>query len=348
MTGGNATLGTSSANGAKMAFKEYNDKGGLLGKQIEAVVADNKSEPAEASNAMTKLVTQDKVVAVTGTFSSSNAIAAASVAAASKVPYLVSGATNPKVTVDEKTGKVNDYVFRVCFIDPFQGTVAANFALNNLHLKKAVVLVDNSSDYSKGLSEFFKDAMKQGGGEILGEEAYLQKDQDFKAILTKIKTLNPEIVYIPGYYEEVGKIVKQARELGITAVMIGADGWDSPKLAEIAGADALNHTFFTNHYAADSKEPVAQAFAEAYEKEYGQKPDALAVLGYDAAKVLIDAIERANSTDPAKITEALAVTKDFNGITGAITLNETHDAIKSAVVIEMIDGKQTFKANVKP
>lgn len=348
MTGGNATLGTSSANGAKMAFKEYNDKGGLLGKKIEAVVADNKSEPAEASNAMTKLVTQDKVVAVTGTFSSSNAIAAASVAAASKVPYLVSGATNPKVTVDEKTGKVNDYVFRVCFIDPFQGTVAANFALNNLHLKKAVVLVDNSSDYSKGLSDFFKNAMKQGGGEILGEEAYLQKDQDFKAILTKIKTLNPEIVYIPGYYEEVGKIVKQARELGITAVMIGADGWDSPKLAEIAGPDALNHTFFTNHYAVDSKEPVAQAFAEAYEKEYGQKPDALAVLGYDAAKVLIDAIERANSTDPAKITEALATTKDFNGITGAITLNETHDAIKSAVVIEMIDGKQTFKANVKP
>ena len=348
MTGGNATLGTSSANGAKLAFKEFNEKGGVLGKKIEAVVADNKSEPAEAANAMTKLINQDRVVAVTGTFSSSNAIAAASVAAASKVPYLVSGATNPKVTVDEKTGKVNEFTFRVCFIDPFQGTVAANFVLKNLNQKNAVILVDNSSDYSKGLAEFFRNAMTKNGGNILGEEAYLQKDQDFKTILTKIKVLNPEVIYVPGYYEEVGKIVKQAREIGITATIIGADGWDSPKLAEIAGAQALNNTYFTNHYSVESTDPESKAFVDAYTKEYGQKPDALSVLGYDAARVLIDAIVRANSFEPAKIRDALAQTKDFKAISGDTTLNETHDAVKSAVVIEMKDGKQTFKASVKP
>lgn len=348
MTGGNATLGTSSANGAKMAFKEANASGGILGKQIEAVVADNKSEPAESANAMTKLVSQDKVVAVTGTFSSSNAIAAASVAIAAKVPYLASGATNPKVTVDEKTGKVNEFVFRVCFIDSFQGTVGAHFVLNNLQLKKAALLVDNSSDYSKGLAEFFRTAMTKGGGEILAEEAYLQKDQDFKTILTKIKALNPQVIYVPGYYEEVGKIVKQARELGIDAVILGADGWDSPKLAEIAGADALNHTFFTNHYSVESTDPVSKTFVDAYTKEYGQKPDALSVLGYDAARVLLDAIARAGSADPVKIREALAATKDFKAISGDTTLNENHDAVKNAVVIEMKNGKQSFYASVKP
>ncbi len=348
MTGGNATLGTSAANGAKLAFKEANANGGVLGKQIEGIVADNKSEPAEAANAITKLINQDKVVAVTGTFSSSNAIAAASVAEASKVPYLAAGATNPKVTVDEKTGKVFDYVFRVCFIDPFQGTVAANFASDTLKVKKAVILVDNSSDYSKGLADFFKKAFTAKQGEIVGEEAYLQKDQDFKTILTKIKALNPEIIYVPGYYEEVGKIVKQARELDIKCVIMGGDGWDSPKLGEIAGADALNNTFFTNHYSVDSDDAKSKAFVEAYTKEYGQKPDALSVLGYDAAKVLIDAITRANSTEPAKIQAALAETKDFQAISGETTLNATHDAVKSAVVIEMKNGKQEFKASVKP
>ncbi|SCM83019.1 Leucine-specific-binding protein [uncultured Sporomusa sp.] len=348
MTGGNATMGTSSANGARMAIKEANAKGGVLGKQITAVVADNKSEPSEAANAMTKLATQDKVVAITGMFASSNAIAASSVAEATKVPLLAVGATNPKVTVDEKTNKVKDYTFRVCFIDPFQGTVGANFVLNSLNLKKAAILVDNSSDYSKGLSTFFEEAFTKGGGVVLSKEAYLQKDQDFKTILTKIKALNPEVLYVPGYYEEVGKIVKQARELGITVPIIGGDGWDSPKLIEIGTAAALNNTYFTNHYSVDNTSPTSQAFVEAYKKEYGLVPDALAVLGYDAANLLIDAIKRANSVEPAKIREALAATKDFAAITGATTLNATHDAEKNAVIIEMKDGKQVFKGAIKP
>ena len=348
MTGGNATIGTAAANGAKLAIKEINAKGGLLGTQIKAVVADNKSEPSEAANAMTKLLTQDRVVAVTGTFSSSNAIAAASVAEANKSPYLVAGATNPKVTVDEKTKTVKKYIYRVCFIDPFQGTVAANFAAKDLKVKKAAMLVDNSSDYSKGLAEFFEAALKKEGGEIVANEAYLQKDTDFKATLTKIKSKGAEVLYVPGYYEEVGKIVKQAREMGITVPIIGADGWDSPKLVEIASVSALNNTYFTNHYSVEDTSPKAQAFVDSYTKEYGQKPEALAVLGYDAVYVLADAIKRANSTDSAKIIEALADTKDFPAISGVTTINKTHDADKNAVVIEMKDGKQVFKTSIKP
>ena len=348
MTGGNATIGTAAANGAKLAIKEINANGGLLGKQIKAVVADNKSEPSEAANAMTKLLTQDRVVAVTGTFSSSNAIAAASVAEANKSPYLVAGATNPKVTVDEKTKTVKKYIYRVCFIDPFQGTVAANFAAKDLKVKKAAMLVDNSSDYSKGLAEFFEAALKKEGGEIVSNEAYLQKDTDFKATLTKIKSKGAEVLYVPGYYEEVGKIVKQAREMGITVPIIGADGWDSPKLVEIASVSALNNTYFTNHYSVEDTSPKTQAFVDSYTKEYGQKPEALAVLGYDAVYVLADAIKRANSTDSAKIIEALADTKDFPAISGVTTINKTHDADKNAVVIEMKDGKQVFKTSIKP
>lgn len=348
LTGNTASFGTAAANGAKLAFKEINGKGGVLGKQIQTVVADNKGEPSESANAMTKVITQDKVVAVTGFTTSSNGIAGSTVAEANKIPFVAAATTNPKVTVDEKTGKVKDYTFRVCFIDPFQGTVGANFAMNTLKVKKVAIMVDNSSDYSKGLAKFFKEAFTKGGGTIVAEEAYLQKDQDFKTILTKIKGTNPEMIYVPGYYEEVGKIIKQARELGITVPFVGGDGWDSPKLTEIGGAVALNGAYFTNHYSVEDTSPASKAFVEAYKKEYGQVPDAMAVLGYDAAYVLVDAIKRANSTDPAKIREALAGTKGFKGVTGETTLNETHDAVKSAVIIEMKDGKQVYKETVKP
>ncbi|MDU4960560.1 MAG: ABC transporter substrate-binding protein [Sporomusaceae bacterium] len=348
LTGGTATFGTAAANGAKLAFKELNAKGGVLGKSIEAVVADNKSEPSEAANATTKVISQDKVVAVVGFTTSSNAIAGSTVAEANKIPVVSSSATNPKVTVDEKTGKTKDYTFRVCFIDPFQGTVGANFALNSLKVKKVAVMIDNSSDYSKGLAQFFKEAFTKGGGQIVAEEAYLQKDQDFKTILTKIKAQAPEMIYVPGYYEEVGKIIKQARELGIESSFVGGDGWDSPKLAEIGGAAALNKVYFTNHYSVEDTSPVSKAFVDAYKQEYGQVPDAMAVLGYDAAYVLVDAIKRANSTESAKIREALANTKDFKAVTGNLSLNSTHDAVKSAVIIEMVNGKQVYKETVKP
>lgn len=347
MTGNNATYGNSVVNGMKLALKEINAGEGVLGKKLDIVVADSKSEPAEAANAMSKLINQDKVTLASGIFTSSSAIAACNITEAAKVPYLAVGATNPAVTLN-KDGSTKVNTFRVCFIDPFQGTVGANFVLNELKMKKVAIFVDNSSDYSKGLSAFFKKAFLAKGGEIVSEEAYLQKDTDFKAVLTKIKATNPEILYVPGYYEEVGKIIKQARELGLNIPVVGGDGWDSPKLAEIAGAAALNKTYFTNHYSADSDSKESKAFVTAYEKEYKQKPDAPAVLGYDGIKLMADAIKRAGSADSAKVSKALAETKNFKAVTGNTSLNEKHDAVKSAVIIEFKDGKQAYRATINP
>ncbi|MFZ5626577.1 MAG: ABC transporter substrate-binding protein, partial [Bacillota bacterium] len=273
--------------------------------------------------------------------------AAVPVVTASQVPLLSTSATNPKVTVNEN-GQVNEWVFRACFIDPFQGTVMANFATKDLGAKTAAIMIDTSSDYSKGLASFFKEAFTKNGGTIVAEEGYVQKDTDFKAVLTKIKGKNPDVIYVPGYYEEVGKIIKQGRELGITVPFMGGDGWDSPKLVDIAGAEALNGTYFSNHYAATDPDPEVQKFVEEYKKEYGQVPDSMAVLGYDAALMLIDAIERAGAADPAKIKEALAATKDLKVVTGTITLNEQHNPIKAAAILEMKDGKQVFRTKVNP
>ena len=347
MTGSNASYGTSMMRGFKLAVKEINASGGVNGKKLVLVEADTKSEPAEAANAMSKLINQDKVPMVAGIFTSSSAIAACNISETAKIPYLAIGATNPSVTL-AKDGSTKPNIFRVCFIDPFQGTVGANFVTNELKAKKAALYIDNSSDYSKGLADFFKKSFTANGGSIVIEEAYLQKDTDFKAVLTKIKAANPEVIYVPGYYEEVGKIVKQARELGIDVPIVGGDGWDSPKLPEIAGAAALNNTYFTNHYSADSDSAESKAFVTAFEKEYSQKPDAPAVLGYDGIKLLADAIKRAGSVEPAKVAKALAETKAFSAVTGSLGLNEKHDAVKSVTIIEFKDGKQAYRTTVKP
>ena len=348
MTGSNATFGQSAANGTKLAIKEVNAKGGLLGKQVSLVVADNKSEAAEAANAMQKLITQDKVVAVIAPIASSSVIAGSQVNLDNKVLAISPTASNPKVTVDPDSGKVREYLFRAAFIDPFQGSVMANFANKTLHAKTAALYIDNSSDYAKGLGQFFKETFLKNGGTIVAEEAYLAKDTDFKATLTKIKANQPDVVFVPGYYQEVGMVIKQARELGLTVPFLGGDGWDSAKLPEIAGAAALNNTFFANHYSPDDNSPAIKTFVEAYKKEYGQTPDAFAALAYDAAMMIMDAIKRSNSADPVKIKDELARTKDYPAVSGIITLNETHDAVKSAVIIEMKDGKQTFKEKVNP
>lgn len=346
LTGGVANFGKQTVNGIQLAFKEANAAGGVLGKQITLVQADNKSEPSEATNAITKLINQDKVVAVLGPVASSNVLATLQVGQDNKVPVLTATGTNTKITFDE--GKTRPYAFRACFIDPFQGNVMANFAIKSMNAKTAVIYVDNSSDYSKGLAESFEAAFTQAGGKVVGKEAFLQKDQDFKATITKIKGMNPDVVFIPAYYEEVGKIVKQARELGVTIPLLGTDGWDDPKVVEVASASALNNTYFSNHYSSQDNDPRVAKFVEAYKKEYGQEPSALAALGYDAALMLIDAIKRANSTEPAKIREALEQTKNLQVVTGIISLNEKHDPVKSAVVIEYKDGKQSFKEKVNP
>jgi len=347
ITGGVANFGKSTVNGIQLAFKEVNAKGGILGKKIVLVLADNKSEPSEAANAITKLITQDKVVAVLGPVASSNVLAASQIAIDNKIPLLTATATASKVTVGDD-GKVKDYIFRACFIDPFQGEVMANFAAKSLKVKTAAIYIDNASDYSKGLAQVFEEKFIKNGGQIVAKEAFLAKDTDFKSALTKMKASNPDVIFIPAYYQEVGLIVKQARELGMNTPMIGTDGWDSPKVVEIAGAAALNNTYFSNHYSPEDKDPHVTSFVEAYKKEYGQVPDALAALGYDAALMLIDSIKRANSAEPAKIKDALAQTKNLQVSTGILTLDASHNPVKSAVVIELKDGKQTFKEKINP
>jgi branched-chain amino acid transport system substrate-binding protein len=347
LTGGVANFGKQTLNGVQMAIKEANAAGGVLGgKKLVLVIADNKSEPAEATNAITKLITQDKVVAVVGPVTSSNVLATVQVGQDNKVPVLTATGTNEKVTVDN--GKVRPFAFRACFIDPFQGRVMANYASNTLKAKTAVIYVDSSSDYSKGLSQSFEATFTQNGGKIVGKEAFLQKDQDFKATLTKIKAMGADTIFIPAYYEEVGKIVKQARELGINTPLLGTDGWDDPKVVEIAGAGALNNTFFSNHYSSQDKDPNVVKFVESYKKEYNQEPSALAALGYDAGLMIVDAIKRAGAADSVKIKDALEQTKNLQVSTGILTIDANHNPVKSAVVIEMKDGKQTFKVKVNP
>ena len=348
MTGGSASFGISSKNGIDLALKKINEKGVLGGKKLSLVVADTKSEASEATNGMQKLISQDKVVAVIGPNQSSAVIASGAINNGAKVVDITPMGTNPDVTVDPKTKQVKPYSFRTCFIDPFQGTVMASFASNELKVKKAAIYIDNTSDYAKGLAQFFKENFVKNGGQVVIEEAYLQKDTDFKSTLTKIKAAQPDFIYIPGYYQEVGLIVKQAREMGITVPMAGGDGWDSAKLPEIAGKAALENTFFSSLYSPDDTSDLNKEFVAEYKKAYNTNPDVFAALAYDSALLVAKAIEDAGSADPAKIGEAMAKIKGFKGVSGEVTFNEQHNPIKSAVIIEHKDGKQTFKAKVNP
>ena len=348
MTGGSASYGISSKNAIELAFKEINEKGGINGKQLELVVADNKSEAAEATNAMQKLVSQDNVVAVIGPNLSSSVIAASAINNSAKVLDIAPMATNPYVTVDQASGKTKDFNYRTCFIDPFQGTVMAKFATAELGVGNAAVLIDNSSDYAKGLAQFFKENFVKEGGAVTAEESYLQKDTDFKATLTKIKATNPDFLYVPGYYQEVGLIVKQARELGMNMPIAGGDRWDSAKMPEIAGAAALNNTYFSSLYSPEDSSDINKNFVAAYEKAYGQKPDVFAALSYDSALLVAEAIKNAGSTEPAKISEAMAKINGFSGVSGSVTFDDKHNPVKSAVILEYKDGAQSLKTKINP
>ena len=349
MTGGSASFGISSKNGIDLAFKDINAKGGVLGgKKLELVVADTKSEASEATNGMQKLISQDGVAAVIGPNQSSAVIAASAINNGAKVLGITPMGTNPDITVNPADGKTRAYNYRACFIDPFQGTVMASFAYNDLGVRKAAVLVDNTSDYSKGLAKFFTENFANKGGSVVIEEAFLQKDTDFKSTLTKIKVANPDFIYIPGYYQEVGLIIKQARELGINVPIAGGDGWDSAKLPEIAGKAALNNTYFSSLYSSDEASEMNKKFVEEYQKEYNTKPDVFAALAYDSALLVAKAIEDAKSAEPAKIAEAMSKISGFKGVSGEVVFDEQHNPIKSAVIIEYVDGAQTFKTKVNP
>jgi branched-chain amino acid transport system substrate-binding protein len=344
MTGNVANYGSASLKGLKLAVKEINDQGGVNGKKIKIVEADNKSEASEAVNAATKLIPDDGVKCIVGPAVTANVIAESQVATDNKVPVLAPDATSPDVTVEN--GKVKPFIFRSCFIDPQQGAVMAKFARENLKAKTAVIYVDNSTDYSKSLGKVFKEKFEAAGGKVLDQQAYVAKDTDFKSTLTTLKAANADIIFVPGYYEEVGKIVKQARELGITCPILGTDGWDDPKVADISGKDALNNTYFSTHYS--DKDESAKDFVEAYKKEYNEAPNVFAALGYDAGKMLADAIKRAGSDDPEAICKALAETKDLKVGTGTITIDENHNPIKQAVILENKDGDRVMVAKIAP
>lgn len=347
LSGPHATYGTSSTEGFELAIGEINDKGGVDGKQLVGLRGDNKSEATEATQIATKFMTQDGVSAEVGPAVSSTFQATIPVATKNKVPVITSSATADE-GITTTNGKVNDYVFRICFKDSFQGVTMAEFAKTNLSATKAVVLADNSSDYAKGLESSFKETFKEKGGQIVGEEAYVQGDKDFNAVLTNLKGKEFDVIYIPGYYQEVGLIIKQARDLGIQQPILGGDGFDSPVLAELAGNAALQKVYFTNHYSELENTPEIAAFTKAYEDKFGKKPDTFAALGYDMGRLVADAIDRADSNQPEKIKEALAATKDFQAITGNLTINEEHDAVKSIIVTELENGKPSKITRVDP
>ena len=337
LSGNVSTYGTSLVNGIEFAVKEINEKGGVLGKQIELVKADNKSSGEEAANVSSRLATRDKVVAILGPATSGNVKAALPPAEENKVPLISASSTADDVTLDA-SGGVRQYVFKTCFSDSFQGVTMANFAARELKLLKTAILRDNTSDYSMGLTSAFKATYSTLGGEIVAEEAYQAKDTDFKTLLTTIKAADPDVLFIPGYYEEVGLIIKQARELGIDVPVLGADGFDSPKLVEIAGAESLNGTYYSNHYSSGDTSPEVVAYRTAFNAAYGSDPDAFNALGYDMAYMLADALERAGEVDREKLKEALAATENFKGITGTLTMDEFHNPIKAVTILEVKDG----------
>ena len=344
LTGNVANYGNATIEGLQLAIDEANEAGGINGKKIELVSVDDKSEAAESINAATKLISDDDVKVIVGPATTGLVLAETQTATDAKVPIIAPCATSPEATVEN--GKVKPYVFRSCFIDPQQGEVMATFAAKDLKAKTAVIYVDNSSDYSKNLAKVFKEKFEAAGGKVVMEEAFLQKDQDFKATLTKLKTANADVMFVPAYYEEVGKIVKQAREMGINSAILGTDGWDDTKVVDIAGADALNNTFFSTHYS--EKDAEVQGFIEAYKKKYNRTPNVFAALGYDAGKMLVDALKRAGSSDTEKIREALEATKDLKVGTGTISMDKNHNPIKTAVILEMKNGEKELKAKIAP
>jgi branched-chain amino acid transport system substrate-binding protein len=345
MTGSEATFGQSTDNGIRLAAEQWNARGGVKGKPIEVKTYDSQGKPEEAAVAATRLLVNDRVNVLLGEVASSRSLAMAPAADDRQVPMITPSSTNPRVT--KEGGKVRPFVFRVCFIDPFQGTVMAKFARDHLKVTKVAILRDVGNDYSVGLADFFQDKFRQLGGEVVTDQSYKAGDQDFKAQLTAIKNRNPEAIYVPGYYTDVALIARQSRELGMKQPLLGGDGWDSQKLYEIGGK-AIEGSFYSNHYSPDDPSPRIQEFVAAYQKRHGSVPDGLAAQGYDAAMVAFDAMSRATAPSGPALRDAIAATKGYPGVTGVITIDENHDALKPAVVLEVKGGKSVFVTSVAP
>ena len=342
LTGSEATFGQSTHEAIMLAVDEINAAGGVNGRKIRVLTEDDQSKAEEAANAVTKLISQNNVIAVLGEVASSNSLAAAPICQSNKVPMISHSSTNPRVT------EVGDYIFRMCFIDPYQGEAMANYLSKDLGMKRAAVLIDVKSDYSTGLASFFERTFVANGGQIVGRQSYAKGDSDFRSQLTTLKSTNPEVIFVPGYYNDIGQIAIQARDLGMKQPLAGGDGWESPKLIEIGGK-ALEGCFYSNHYHVDDPAPAVRDFVTKYQERYNVKPDSLAALAYDTARVLADAIKRAGTTDGPKLRDAIAATKGFSGVTGNITLGPDRNPIgKKLVVLEVKNGQTVLKAVVDP
>jgi branched-chain amino acid transport system substrate-binding protein len=340
LTGGQASFGQSTDKGVQLALAEINAAGGVLGQPLRIITKDNQSKPGETSTAVRELISRNKVVALIGEVASGRSLEAAPIAQRSGIPMISPASTNEKVT---ETG---DHIFRVCFIDPFQGTVCAKFS-RKLGFTKAGIITDVSKDYSLGLAKSFKQEFTANGGVITGEQSYSGGDKDFSAQLTAIKADNPQVIFLPAYYTEAPLIIRQARQLGITVPFIGGDGWDSPELVGVGGS-SVEGCYFSNHFSDQSKDPRVVAFVDAYRKKYNGEPDAMVALGYDSVYLLADAMKRAGTTDPAKVNAAIAATRDFPGVTGKITLDAHRNPTKSAVMLQVKNGKFAYVETIAP
>ncbi len=341
LTGKEASFGQYSHNGTTLAIEEINAHGGVLGKKIELIYEDDQSKSGQAATVVRKLISRDNVVAILGEVASSRSLEAAPICQAEKVPMISPASTNPEVT--EK----GDYIFRACFTDAFQGKLLAEFATKTLKAKKVAVLKDVKSDYSVGLARNFISSFKTAGGEIISERDFSGGDKDFRAQLTTIRAANPEAVFVPAYYTDVGLIIRQARQLGIKVPMFGGDGWESANLAQIAGS-GIEGAYFSTHFSPEAARHEVREFVKNFKAKYGFPPDAMAALGYDSALILADAIKRAGSTDRQKLRDAIATTKDFPAVTGIITLDPSRNASKSAVILQIKDGKFTYLETIHP
>ena len=342
LTGKEAAFGTSSHNGTLMAVEEANAGGGVLGRQIDLITEDDRSTSGEAATIVKKLISRDKVVGILGEVASSRSLEAAPICQAYKRPMISPSSTNPKVT------QIGNYIFRVCFIDPFQGTVMAKFAKDTLKLHRVALLTSVSSAYSVGLAKYFKERFIADGGEIVIEQKFTEGDKDFNAQLTAIKAADVDGIFVPGYYTEAALICRQARELEITVPLFGGDGWEAPELISIGGA-AVEGCYYSTHYSPQVDSPVVKSFVARFGARYdGTVPDAMAALGYDSAKVMIDAIRRAGSTEGPAIRDAIAATSGYEGVTGTTTMDKDRNPTKAAVVIEVMGGKFKFVQSVAP
>jgi branched-chain amino acid transport system substrate-binding protein len=341
MTGNTAHFGQDTDKAARLAVEQLNEAGGVLGKKLKIVTLDTRGNGAEAANAVTRLIDVEKATAILGEVASSLSLQGGPIAQRRKIPMVSPSSTNPKVT------QIGDYVFRVCFIDPFQGKVMAVFARQTLKLDKVAILKDVKNDYSIGLADAFQKSFVASGGTIAIEQSYSAGDTDFSAQVTAIKSSGAQAIWVPGYYAEVGAIARTAARLGVKVPLLGGDGWDAPELFTIGG-DALNGSYFSNHFAPDQASPKAQKFVADFKTKYGQEPTGLGALGYDGVMVIADAIKRAGKVDTAAIRDALATTKDYEAVTGKITMDKDRNPEKSVVVLKIEGGKAKYESLVNP